>query len=405
MALEGRIKDFGLADIFQLIHLQKKTGMLTVKNDQQKATILFEEGMVVGAETNDRVPGDRLGELLIKTEKLTNTQLNEALMLQQQHGEKFGEILEEKGWIKKDELIKILQIQVQESIYRLFLWKEGQYAFEQKNVEYDREYINPVNTEFILLEGVRRIDEWPMIQKMIPSLDIVFEACPQDKNKIRVRTDTEDDLRKTLGETADPGDTITLTQEELQVLDLVDGMKNISAIIDFSQQGEFETCKLLATLLRSGLIRVKETGADSTPKAMAAFEATSRLIVDAAKQAVKWTFYLVSAIMLVVFAVLAYQYRNNIQSSLNSIIRSSYALKPVQARIELGRVRTILMMYYLENHTYPEDLGQLVKEGYLSSEAIQDPWGHPIHYERFATGYKLISGGMDETLGTEDDIY
>src|SRR6266446_3493547 len=405
MALEGRIKDFGLADIFQLIQLQKKTGVLTVKNDQQKAAILFEEGMVVGAETNDREPGDRLGELLIKVEKLSNTQLNEALKLQQQHGEKFGKILEVKGWIKKDELIKILRLQIQESIYRLFFWKEGQYAFEQKNVEYDREYINPVNTEFILMEGVRRIDEWPMIQKIIPSLDIVFEACPQDKNKIRVRTDAEDDLGKALGDTADPGDAITLTQDELEVLDLVDGMKDIRTIIDFSQRGEFETCKLLATLLRSGLIRANETRAKGAPKTMAAFEATSRLIVGTAKQAVKWAIYLVSVIMLVVFAALAYQYRNNIESSLNSTVRSSYALKPIQARLELGRVRTILMMYYLENHAYPEDMGQLVKGGYLSPEAIQDPWGHPIHYERFATGYRLLSSGLDETLGTEDDIY
>lgn len=406
MALEGRIKDFGLADIFQLIHLQKKTGMLTVKNEQQKATIFFEEGMVVGADTKDRGPGDRLGELLIKTEKLTNTQLNEALKLQQQHGEKFGKILEEKGWIKKDELIKFLQLQIQETIYRLFLWKEGQYAFEQKNVEYDREYTNPMNTEFILLEGVRRIDEWPMIQKMIPSLDIVFEASPQDKSRIRVRTDAEDDVGKAFGESENStGDTITLTQAEFQVLGLVDGIKDIRTIVDFTQRGEFETCKLLATLLRSGLIRVKETGQKGAPKAKAAFEATSRLIVDTAKQAVKWTFYLVSAILLVVFVSLAYQYRDNLRSSLNSIIRSSYALKPVQARLELGRVRTLLMMYYLDNHAYPEDLGQLVKGGYLTSEAIQDPWGHPLHYNRSERGYKLMSSGLDETLGTEDDIY
>jgi hypothetical protein len=405
MALEGRIKDFGLADIFQLIQLQKKTGVLTVKNDQQKAAILFEEGMVVGAETNDREPGDRLGELLIKVEKLSSTQLNEALKLQQQHGQKFGKILEEKGWIKKDELIKILRLQIQESIYRLFFWKEGQYAFEQKSVEYDREYINPVNTEFILMEGVRRIDEWPMIQKIIPSLDIVFEACPQDKNKIVVKTDAEDDIGKALGDTADSGDAITLTQEEFEVLDLVDGMKDIRTIIDFSQRGEFETCKLLATLLRSGLIRANETRAKDAPKTMAVLEATSRLIAGTAKQAVKWSFYLASVIMLVVFAVLAYQYRNNIESSLKSIVRSSYALKPIQTRIELGRVRTILMMYYLENHAYPEDLSRLVNGGYLSSDSIQDPWGRPIHYERFATGYRLLSSGQDETLGTEDDIY
>ena len=134
MALEGRIKDFGLADIFQLIHLQKKTGVLTVKNDRQKVTTLFEEGMVVGADTNDREPGDRMGELLVGTGKLTSAQLHEALKLQQQHGGKFGKILEGKGWIKKEELGKILQLQVQETIYRLFSWQEGQYAFEPKSV-------------------------------------------------------------------------------------------------------------------------------------------------------------------------------------------------------------------------------------------------------------------------------
>jgi hypothetical protein len=404
MALEGRIKDFGLSDIFQLIHLQKKTGTLTVKDDQQKSVILFEEGMVVGAETNDRKPGDRLGELLIKVEKLSNAQLNEALKLQQQHDEKFGKILEEKGWIKKDELIKMLQLQIQESIYRLFIWKEGQYAFEQKKVEYDHEYTNPINTEFILMEGVRRIDEWPLIQKIIPSVDVVFEACPQDKSKIVVKAQSEDDGGKILEDSAKTGDTITLTQAEFQILDLVDGMKDIRTIIDFSQRGEFETCKLLATLLQSGLIAVKETKSQDTPKTMAAIEATSKLIVGTAKQTVRYAFYLLSVFMLIGFGFLVYQYQDNIQSSLNSIVGSSYATRPVQARLELGRVRTILMMYFLEHHVYPPDLNQLVKDRYLSSEALQDPWGHPLHYDRFESSYKLNSSGVDGILGTPDDI-
>jgi hypothetical protein len=67
-------------------------------------------------------------------------------------------------------------------------------------------------------------------------------------------------------------------------------------------------------------------------------------------------------------------------------------------------VRTILMMYFLENHAYPANLNQLVKDGYLSSEAIKDPWGHPLHYERFESGYKLTSSGLDGTFHTDDDI-
>jgi Domain of unknown function (DUF4388)/Type II secretion system (T2SS), protein G len=404
MALEGRIKDFGLADIFQLIHLQKKTGVLTVKNEQQKATILFEEGMIVGAETSARRTGDRLGELLMKTQKLTKAQLNEALRLQQQHGEKFGKILEQKGWIKKEELTRILQIQIQEMIGQLFLLQEGDYAFEQKTVEYNREYMSPMNTEFILLEGVRRVDEWPGIKKLIPSLDIVFESSTQDKNKIRVKAEGEN-AGGALGEEGEGADQNEITQGDFQILDLVDGFKDVKTIIEFTQRGEFETCKTLAMLLRSGLIHVKETGKKDSTKVKTAYESTSRVIGDTVREAVKWTFSALSYIILIALAVLAYGYRENLQVSLNSVIGGYSALKPVQARMELGNLRTILMMYFLENHSYPLSLDQLVSAGYLSSESIQDPWGHPLQYERLATGYKLLSNGEDGRTGTEDDIY
>ena len=51
MALEGTIRDFGLADIFQLIGLQKKTGVLTVRGEAGNlVTVSFEKGTVVFAD-------------------------------------------------------------------------------------------------------------------------------------------------------------------------------------------------------------------------------------------------------------------------------------------------------------------------------------------------------------------
>ena len=406
MALEGRIKDFGLADIFQLIHLQKKTGVLTVKNGQQASTILFEEGMIVGADTNNRRTGDRLGELLVKTEKLTKAQLEEALRLQQKDPQKFGKILEEKGWVKKEELTKILQLQIQERICQLFLIQEGAYSFEQKGVEYNREYISPMNTEFILMEGVRRVDEWPMIKKLIPSLGIVFESSPQDNNKFQEKSSGKESIVGAPAGLAATGDTVNLTAEEFQILDLVDGFKNIERIIEFSQRGEFETCKILATLLRSGMIRIKETEKGAPTKETAAFESISKKLSENIRGTIKWAFFSISYAILIAFVVVAYGYRENFKVSLNSIFRAYDTSKPVQVRIELENVRTQLMLYYLVKHSYPISLDQLVTEKYLSEEGIQDPWGHPIQYERLpATGYKLHSSGPDGKAGTDDDIY
>ena len=62
MALEGTIKDFGLPDIFQLIGLQRKTGLLTLKNEKEHVTVAFENGMVVMADSARQAAGGPAGQ-------------------------------------------------------------------------------------------------------------------------------------------------------------------------------------------------------------------------------------------------------------------------------------------------------------------------------------------------------
>src|SRR5258708_38696371 len=79
MALEGTIKDFGLPDIFQLIGLQRKTGLLTLKHAQDQVTVFFENGMVVNADSASKRLEDRLGNVLVKQGKLSKERLEEGL--------------------------------------------------------------------------------------------------------------------------------------------------------------------------------------------------------------------------------------------------------------------------------------------------------------------------------------
>ena len=72
-----------------------------------------------------------------------------------------------------------LNLQILQIIYRLFRWKDGEYNFEPHDtVEYDRENVTPMAAESILMEGIRMLDEWPIIEKKIPSFDKVFEKIP-----------------------------------------------------------------------------------------------------------------------------------------------------------------------------------------------------------------------------------
>jgi len=82
MALKGTLKDFSLADIFQLIGIQKKTGVLTLKNDKEVVTVSFVEGNVVSADALHRRLEDRIGTVLVKSGRITEAQLQEALRIQ-----------------------------------------------------------------------------------------------------------------------------------------------------------------------------------------------------------------------------------------------------------------------------------------------------------------------------------
>ncbi|MDP1759315.1 MAG: DUF4388 domain-containing protein, partial [Thermodesulfovibrionales bacterium] len=79
MSLEGSLKEFGLADILQLIYFQRKTGILTLEGRMDKVRLLFHEGSIVSAETRRKVEANRFGKLLLKKGLIKEEDLQKAL--------------------------------------------------------------------------------------------------------------------------------------------------------------------------------------------------------------------------------------------------------------------------------------------------------------------------------------
>ncbi len=82
MALQGTLEDFGIADIFQLIGQQQKTGVLVLTRKESVVHIHFTEGSIVLAEVQNRDKSERLGQMLLEAGLLTEANLNEALRKQ-----------------------------------------------------------------------------------------------------------------------------------------------------------------------------------------------------------------------------------------------------------------------------------------------------------------------------------
>src|SRR5438552_7640317 len=273
MALEGTIKDFGLPDIFQLIGLQRKTGLLTLKNEKDQVTVVFENGMVVNADSSTKRLEDRLGNVLVKQGKLSKERLEDALNTQKQTLQRLGHVLTTQSYITVKDLKDAINVQVSQIVFKVFRWRDGEYHFEPtESVDYDRENFSPLSADFILMEGIRMVDEWPIIEKKIPSMDIVFKPAV-DPHSIEVGGGAEAESMG--GVTPEPkrvaassSSKIRLTPEEERIFRKVDGARTVQAIIDSVGMSEFDTCRMLFDLLNRNLITTVGRGTTKQAEAV-----------------------------------------------------------------------------------------------------------------------------------------
>jgi hypothetical protein len=390
MALEGTLKDFSLADIFQLIGLQRKTGILTLQSELDTVTITFHQGQVVGAESVEKKLEDRLGRVLAKRGTISEENLERALETQKETLQRLGYVLVKYSFIQPEELKAALLQQVQQIIFRLFRWKEGYYHFRQeKTVHYDRENITPLSAENILMEGVRMIDEWPQIERLIESFRTVYAPTPKAEKATVV--DGDEDIQ--LGVSSSAAESTQITRNQAEVLELLDGKRDVQALIDASRLLEFDVAKALAGLVQKG-IAASATRKHAEPELNlhpARFEGGFQMLGRAAALLV-----FVAGMLYVVPSVFS------ALSALGGTPRPLWDLR--LDKVRLDRVRYALVSYSLLHQGFPEDLSDLVTREYVPPELIVDSQGQRLRYIADRQGFILQAAGADGRFQTPDDL-
>jgi Domain of unknown function (DUF4388) len=385
MALQGTIKDFGLPDIFQLIGLQRKTGILTLSNDRDKetVTVTFENGMVVMADSSGRRLEDRLGNVLVKQGKLSRERLEEALGVQKQTLQRLGHILATSSAITTRDLRDALQVQVAQIVFRVFRWRDGRYLFNAADsVDFDRENFVPMSADFILMEGIRMVDEWPIIEKKIPSFDMVFRPVV-DPSLIEVGAGTSPDSSSAAVDVRGASATgkIRLGAEEERVFRKVDGVRTVQAIIDSTGSGEFEVCRTLFDFMNRNLIA--PAGRD---RAAQDERAEGSVAAPAAPG------YAVAALVsMLALAGTAVQRGSPFAvTGLAGVLPGTHdVLKDGVLQTRLVRLERAIEAWRATHGRPPTSLDDLVKAGLVERSYLYDPWSRRIRYEADASGYRL----------------
>ena len=374
MALEGTLEDFSLADIFQLIGIQRKTGILTLKNSQETVTVTFHQGMVVGADSVPRKLEDRIGKVLVKTGLISQEELKEALEKQKQTLQKIGFILVDQNYLSREQLKEALQIQVTQMIYRLFRWTTGEYYFDQKTrVDPDAdEAILPVSAESILMEGIHMIDEWPVIEKKITNSSLVFRPMVPFE-----------DVESGNGEDGTESDKIRLSPEEHAVYQLVNGQSTVGEIVEGSKFGEFHTCKALYDLLERKIIEPSL----NSPRILL----QPTISIRAQKEGIDFMRFAFPILAVLVLGAVLLGAKDPLRMPLYSFFgeKDSADLKARLNAIRLNQLDSSIVMYFYVHGSLPVKLEDLVENHYVREEDISDPWSKPYLYDVSGDTYIL----------------
>ena len=233
--LKGDLSSFSLGEIFQSLAINNHTGTLKITSpDHTVKLIYFVQGDI--HRFSHGVPEElRIGEVLVRLGNIAVEDLEEAYAREQRKGTSVGMSLLKKGLITKEDVVAALKTTIQEEIYTLFLSDAGDFEFAiddcpdelfddlQKNASVS------INTNSVIMEGLRRIDEWSLIHTKIATFDEIF-----------ARTDIRPD---------------ELEELDAAFLDKIDAVRPVSELFKEYYGTQFELCKLLLDCLDAGLVR------------------------------------------------------------------------------------------------------------------------------------------------------
>jgi CheY-like chemotaxis protein len=234
-ALSGDISVISIAEVLQLLDLQRQTGVLSIFTRQSEITLYVKMGRLDFAASRGLRIEFRIGRYLVEDGAITREELNTVLDNRAGSKRLLGELLIQLGMASEDHVRRALVRQTTELVYEVVRWKTGRFAFTvgAENLAATKAALG-IETGGLVMEGFRRVDEWRLIEGSFDFDEVLYHDTVAIER---------------LGQDAN------LTRQERAVLGAIDGERTIREIVDLTGGSSFELCKILYQFLNSRLVR------------------------------------------------------------------------------------------------------------------------------------------------------
>lgn len=234
VVLEGSLGAVPLGEVFQLLCLQSQSGLFALERSGVRVTFALRSGRIDLGFAEGLGREFRIGRYLVAAGLVTRARVERALHEGREDRALTGATLVTAGLVKTEEVQRALARQTAELLYEVLTWPSGTFRFEAGATSPEANLARlSLPSEALLLEGVRRLDEWRLIRQHVASDRVVLargEALPP------------------------PSVQASLDPTERRVLDAIDGRRSVRDLIDALDLGPFEVSKALYRLMHAQLV-------------------------------------------------------------------------------------------------------------------------------------------------------
>ncbi len=234
MALKGRLEDFGITQLLNLINLARKTGTLYLQGPEKNAYLCFHEGKLIYA-VMDGVE-DSFTAILQQAGVFSADQVRmiEANMPGKTDRE-IAQVLITSGRLQQKKVVKSMKEHILNLVYQVFSWNSGTFRFEPSKLPVQGKITTPIALENVIMEGSRRLKEWERLQDELPDLDVSLKFAERPTTPLR---------------------DINLSVEEWRVISFINPRNTIRQIAQNNNMDELQIRKIVYSLLQAGIVEI-----------------------------------------------------------------------------------------------------------------------------------------------------
>lgn len=237
--LAGDSSFISIAEVMQMLELQRQTGALRIAYAEQEIVFFLGEGKIDLARAFHLPSSFLLGRYLVEDGIVERGVVDSVSAEPEAQTRLLGEALVAAGFSTEGQVREALKRQTSELVYEAVRWKSGRFMFHvgQASPEATLARLG-LAPGGLLMEGFRRVDEWQLIEGSF-QFDDVLVPDPSGMERL--------------------GEHSELTAQEELILSAVNGRHSVRQIVDEVDASTFDVCKSLYHFLNAGLIRRKSS--------------------------------------------------------------------------------------------------------------------------------------------------